>query len=318
MKTAGWFTAAILLAVSIGAAQTAINDSAFSVWLDDDIDFVLFDVRGDAHIDSIVFPCFYTDDVPRWVDSLGCRKRILIICHGGIYAHTVAEEITADGYPEDSVFSSGFDELTSSRFPAADTMPTSLLRQSTTVPRPPTGPELRAILVGKRPYRLVDVRDEWETESGMIPGACVLPWYDNFRDEAVTLPLDELIIVYCHSGSRAHSAEDYLTENGFDSSNVINFGGFYRWYEYSLPNAYAPQEECGCPKKTQVAGSDNRVQSPEYIPAVNQPSVRSGTWLDLRGREISAHTHVPAPGVYLRTPSKGASEKRLSSPTVIP
>ncbi len=296
-----------LLLVIDGTAQTVLTDSTLSAWLDNDIDFVLFDVRGDAEIDSIVVPCFYTNDAPLWVDSMDCRKRVLVICHGGIYAHTVAEEIVANGYPEDSVFSGAFDELISSRFPAADTMPTALLKLSTEIPRPPTAPELRAILLSRTPYRLIDVRDEWETESGMIPGACVLPWYDNFDDEAVKLPTTDFIFLYCRSGSRASSALDFLIENGFDSSKVINFGGFEQWYEYSLPKAYVPQVECGCPKQTPVARPVRR--APDAVSA--QPGnhvMRTGVLLDLRGRGIDARFELPASGLYLRNSRKWSPE----------
>lgn len=75
-------------------------------------------------------------------------------------------------------------------------------------------------------YLLVDVRTAPEYESGHIPTAINIHYWDIVED----LPegtKDRLIIVYCQSGVRSGRAFRWLRRAGY--TNVVDFGGIERW-----------------------------------------------------------------------------------------
>jgi molybdopterin/thiamine biosynthesis adenylyltransferase/rhodanese-related sulfurtransferase len=73
---------------------------------------------------------------------------------------------------------------------------------------------------------LLDVREPWEAEIAMIPGAILIPL------GALPLALDSLdrsrpIVAYCHHGIRSESARALLADAGFDVSHLT--GGIDAW-----------------------------------------------------------------------------------------
>ncbi|GGM21065.1 rhodanese-like domain-containing protein [Deinococcus aerophilus] len=79
--------------------------------------------------------------------------------------------------------------------------------------------------------QIIDVREDWEYQSGHIPGARNIP--------LGTLParIGELqgpLVVVCASGGRSASAAEFLAENGIhDVSNLL--GGTGGWMRSGLP-----------------------------------------------------------------------------------
>ena len=75
---------------------------------------------------------------------------------------------------------------------------------------------------------IVDVRTETEYNSGHIPGAICIP-----NESISTAPLeqlpdpDQVILVYCRSGSRSKQASEKLANIGY--TNVYEFGGINSW-----------------------------------------------------------------------------------------
>ncbi|MGM9680481.1 MAG: rhodanese-like domain-containing protein, partial [Eubacteriales bacterium] len=71
---------------------------------------------------------------------------------------------------------------------------------------------------------LLDVRREEEYASGHIPGAVCIPNETIEKTADKLLPnRDQLILVYCRSGSRSKQAAEKLCKLGY--TNVKEFGG---------------------------------------------------------------------------------------------
>lgn len=81
---------------------------------------------------------------------------------------------------------------------------------------------------------LIDVRNPLEiAEAGAIPEAKNIP-LDQLRDHLSELPLDQPLIVSCHSGQRSYLAERILRNHGF--SHVKNLDGAFILYQILFPN----------------------------------------------------------------------------------
>ncbi len=74
---------------------------------------------------------------------------------------------------------------------------------------------------------VIDVREDWEYNSGHIPGAVWLPLGEipNRLDE---IPRDKTVIAVCRSGNRSSQATNFLRQQGFQ--NIHNMqGGMIAW-----------------------------------------------------------------------------------------
>ena len=79
-------------------------------------------------------------------------------------------------------------------------------------------------------FILIDVRTSQELTSAIGNAACKpynLAWPDQFKAEALKIPKDQTVIIYCRSGGRAANAAAFLIDNGY--TNVYNAGGFMTW-----------------------------------------------------------------------------------------
>lgn len=85
---------------------------------------------------------------------------------------------------------------------------------------------LASLINGEQTYHLLDVRTTEEYASGHIPTAGWFP-VTELAERLPALPKEELVIVYCQSGSRSAGAKAILQRAGF--TNVVNFGGIVRW-----------------------------------------------------------------------------------------
>ncbi len=87
--------------------------------------------------------------------------------------------------------------------------------------------------LGRPGVMIVDVRTPSEYTQEHIAGAVNKPlqqievWYK-------TLPKDEPVYLYCHSGNRSHQAAEFLKGKGF--RNIYNEqGGIIAWNKRSYP-----------------------------------------------------------------------------------
>jgi phage shock protein E len=85
-------------------------------------------------------------------------------------------------------------------------------------------------------FILIDVRSSEEITEAIGNAACKpynLAWPDQFQNEALKIPKDQTVIIYCRSGARANSAAAFLDSNGY--KNVYNAGGFMTWTGPTVP-----------------------------------------------------------------------------------
>ena len=105
---------------------------------------------------------------------------------------------------------------------------------------PETTPEaVKQRLDGGEGVELLDVRDDDETQHGVLPGARRLPRaHFESRVEDVVPDKTAPVVVYCASGVRSAFAARAMQELGYE--NVTNMsGGFIRWkdlgFDYEVP-----------------------------------------------------------------------------------
>ena len=100
------------------------------------------------------------------------------------------------------------------------------------VPGPVETPEVRVPGVG---LAVVDVREPYETNSGVIEGAYLYPWSSGvLRERHDELPSDRPLYVICRSGSRSAVASDFLFEQGHSCVHNV-LGGMSTWTNAGYP-----------------------------------------------------------------------------------
>lgn len=78
---------------------------------------------------------------------------------------------------------------------------------------------------------IVDVREEYEYNSGHIENAYNIPVSEINKIRKNEIPLDGIVVVYCQSGNRSSQAGQILLDLGY--KNVYDMGGVNLW-EYGL------------------------------------------------------------------------------------
>jgi len=73
---------------------------------------------------------------------------------------------------------------------------------------------------------VIDVREDWEFESGHAPTAHHIP-LNSITDHVGEIPKDQTIYIICQSGGRSMTAANYLEAQGFDVVSVA--GGTGAW-----------------------------------------------------------------------------------------
>lgn len=97
---------------------------------------------------------------------------------------------------------------------------------------------LKEYLANGAPFSfiLIDVRSSEEITAAIGNSKCSpynLAWPDQFQKEALKIPKDQKVIIYCKSGGRATKAAAFLNSNGY--TNVYNAGGFMTWTGSTIP-----------------------------------------------------------------------------------
>jgi len=88
--------------------------------------------------------------------------------------------------------------------------------------------EAMAMMERQSGYIILDVRTEEEYAAGHIPDAILIPNETIGTEEPAQLPdKNQLIMVYCRSGSRSQQASDKLAKMGY--TNIVEFGGINSW-----------------------------------------------------------------------------------------
>jgi rhodanese-related sulfurtransferase len=74
---------------------------------------------------------------------------------------------------------------------------------------------------------LVDVREPWETQLGVITGAKLVP-LNTLPNNMGLFDDAEEIVIYCHHGMRSLNAATWLRSQGVDGARSLT-GGIERW-----------------------------------------------------------------------------------------
>lgn len=78
---------------------------------------------------------------------------------------------------------------------------------------------------------LIDVREPYETASGIILGATLMPMND-VPKRLAELPRDKTIVVYCHLGERSWMIAQFLARRGLTDVKSLA-GGIEAWQALS-------------------------------------------------------------------------------------
>ena len=85
---------------------------------------------------------------------------------------------------------------------------------------------------------LLDVRTHEEFQSGHIPGALMIDYYEeDFADRISTLDKAKTIYIYCRSGGRSGRAMKMMQQQGFDRLYNLD-GGIKAWTEAGRTVSY--------------------------------------------------------------------------------
>lgn len=87
--------------------------------------------------------------------------------------------------------------------------------------------EVRDLLAGPGAPFLVDVREDWETGMGMLPGALHIP-LGSLPDRWEEIPREGPVVVYCHAGIRSWEAVHFLRSRGLERVASL-VGGTDAW-----------------------------------------------------------------------------------------
>ena len=82
-----------------------------------------------------------------------------------------------------------------------------------------TTDDLLNLLDANEDLHIIDVREDFEVEHGMIPGAINIP-LGEVPARTAELDQSKAYIVVCKGGVRSANACEYLAEQGFDVTNL--------------------------------------------------------------------------------------------------
>ncbi|HSJ03517.1 MAG: rhodanese-like domain-containing protein, partial [Verrucomicrobium sp.] len=94
--------------------------------------------------------------------------------------------------------------------------------------------ELHAMQQAGEDFYLLDVREPYEAEIAVIPGATLIP-LGQLPDRVDEVPKDKKVVIHCRSGMRSAKALGILQEHGYqDLWNVT--GGVLAWSDEVDPS----------------------------------------------------------------------------------
>jgi rhodanese-related sulfurtransferase len=104
------------------------------------------------------------------------------------------------------------------------------------MPREISVGELAQLFAKKKPFLLVDIREDWERETARIQGDVYIPMQAvPQRIAEFKAPDDGEIVIYCHGGVRSMMVATFLEQNGV--GNVASLaGGIDAWSDAIDPS----------------------------------------------------------------------------------
>ena len=109
--------------------------------------------------------------------------------------------------------------------PKASPPPTSAPEPRTTLPPPAIdGATLKQEIAG---VLVLDVREPYETQTGVIPGAKLIPMRDVLGQIGELRDVQKPVVVYCAHGVRSANVATHLRDRGLDARTLT--GGINAW-----------------------------------------------------------------------------------------
>ncbi len=149
----------------------------------------------------------------------GSTSGVALLAQNGTIADEAAGELKDNGIEVVRVIPNGMESWIS------ESLPVSKLKEITTE-------ELHEQLGD---YTVIDVREPYEWNSGVIEGAEKIPLGD-LPSNLPKLAKDRKYALVCAHGNRSQSAALYLADNGFDAESVL--GGMADWLSKEYPVNY--------------------------------------------------------------------------------
>ena len=87
-------------------------------------------------------------------------------------------------------------------------------------------PRAHELLSEGNPPALIDIRETWELETGLIAGSVHIPMGE-VADRLGELDRGREVVVLCRSGRRSLQVANFLQQNGFRAVNLA--GGILAW-----------------------------------------------------------------------------------------
>jgi rhodanese-related sulfurtransferase len=193
-------------------------------WIDKDIAHVLVDVRPakDAEAGFIKGAVSVpVGDIEKSIAKFPPKdKKAPIMIYdqkGGDDAVKAAKALIAAGYAPVDIVTGGFDAWKAAGYPVQTG---KLAENIVYVPKPRPGEiavdDFKKLAAHTPADTLIlDVRDSYEGNEGMIKGAKLIP-DDQILDRLAEVPKDKKIITYCANGVRAEMAYHKLKDKGYN------------------------------------------------------------------------------------------------------
>ena len=88
--------------------------------------------------------------------------------------------------------------------------------------------ELVMMLENGHSYRLLDVRQPWESQLATLPGSILIPLNELPQRAKEIIRDPGMVVVFCHHGIRSLSAANFLQRIGFADVKSLS-GGIDAW-----------------------------------------------------------------------------------------
>ena len=81
----------------------------------------------------------------------------------------------------------------------------------------------QALQKQQSPYYILDVREQWERDQNAIQPSEHVP-LDQLQEDAIEIPKDQPVVVYCHAGKRSAKAAEQMIQWGWQDVYNLSEG----------------------------------------------------------------------------------------------
>lgn len=153
-------------------------------------------------------------------------------------------------------------------------------------------------------FILIDVRDDFEVESGIIASRYCKPYHMSWNDGNLQqwysqLPQDMPLVVYCRSGNRSLEAANFLVEKGF--TQVASVAQGINSYKGALSDSTELKPLSALPEPSYLGDTTTsvlRIPRKQHAIIITVPE-RSRRQFNLQGCSLPQRTLLHGAPVYI-------------------